>query len=254
MKKYTPKKVIDIHCHILPGIDDGSSSWEESFEMLELAKREGIEIMVATPHFKYGRHNASPVKIDALIVELKERAEKRGLEIPEIIPGNEVFFFNGFTEEYDRRSFNTLCNTDYVLTEFMPNTSFAYIKNAAEEVTGLGLVPILAHVERYECLLADTSLVRLLADIGCKIQINASTIDGKLGGKARRFVIKLLKERLVDYIGTDAHDSKRRKPVITKCIRTLYKKYDEEYIDDILYNNAMEIIDEGVLNARSQQR
>ena len=99
-------------------------------------------------------------------------------------------------------------------------------------------------MERYECLLKDSKLADELKMLGARIQINASSIAGKHGWKIKRYVCQLLKEQLVDYIGTDAHDMKSRKPEMSSCVAVLLKKkLESSYITAITYDNAMKIID-----------
>ena len=132
---------------------------------------------------------------------------------------------------------------DYVLTEFLPTDRFSYIRNAVDDVLSTGCVPIVAHVERYECMASNIENVRTIRNMGADIQINASSVTGGGGKNVKKFVHSLLKEQLVDYIGTDAHRCEgSRVPNICECSNILYKKYDEKYVDSILYGNAMDRI------------
>ncbi|MBQ9122392.1 MAG: protein-tyrosine-phosphatase, partial [Lachnospiraceae bacterium] len=212
--------IIDMHCHILPKVDDGASSLEESMEMLRLAACEGIVKVIVTPHFKAGKHNASPDGIGRRIQELQQIVDEEHLGI-EILPGNEILYFNDLLEELEAKHVLTLAGSNYVLVEFMPGDSYSRIRNAVDELVGSGYVPVIAHVERYECLLKDSKLADELKMLGARIQINASSIAGKHGWKIKRYVCQLLKEQLVDYIGTDAHDMKSRKPEMSSCVAVL---------------------------------
>lgn len=235
--------IIDMHCHILPKVDDGSSSLEESMEMLRLAACEGIVKVIVTPHFKVGKHNASPEGIGRRIQELQQMVDEEQLGI-EILPGNEILYFNDLVDELDAQKVLTLAGSHYVLVEFMPGDPYHRIRNAVDELLGGGYIPVIAHVERYECLLKDASLVTELKTLGAKIQVNASSVAGKHGWKIKRHVCQLLKEQSVDYIGTDAHDMKTRKPEMLNCVAVLLKKkFDSSYIMAITHDNAMKIID-----------
>lgn len=243
-KKTENRRFIDMHCHILPGIDDGSKDMEETMAMLRQATDEGITEFIVTPHYKHGRRNAGPKTIHRLIEEVQEEAKKRALPPIVLYPGQEVFYFADLAEKLEEEDPNilTMNDTECVLVEFMPGERYSTIRNAIDDIRGSGYIPILAHAERCECLVKDWKLIEDLRQLGCEIQINAPSITGALGGTVKKFTHKLLSEQLVDYIGTDAHDAKRRTPSIQKCMDRLYKKYDREYVDAILYENAKNLL------------
>lgn len=236
-----PDKLVDIHCHILPALDDGSRSLEESMEMLRIAAEEGITDMIATPHYKEGRHNASTGTIRARMARLQEEARRQGIDIS-LYPGNEIYYFSDLEKEMDAGRILTMAGSAYLLVEFSPTDPFTYIRNAFYDILGMGWKPILAHAERYECMLKDWRNVEELVSMGIRIQVNAASIAGELGFRVKRFVHGLIARKLVHYIGTDAHSSKGRAPRIRKCCKELYHKYDERYVDALLFGNALEMI------------
>lgn len=235
-------RMVDIHCHILPGVDDGSKSISETVGMLRCAQNEGIEAMIATPHYKHGRHNASLETIQRRIAEIREIGSAEGIDI-KIYSGSEVFFFHDIEEAFDSGKIATINNTDHLLVEFSPSVDFTYIRNAVFDICNLGLVPIIAHVERYECMLRNYSHAEVLKQIGAKLQINTSSVAGKTGRAMKKYTIKLCKNQLIDYMGTDAHDERNRKPEYRKVYAILAKVLREDYLDDIFYGNAMKLLD-----------
>lgn len=241
-KKKGKRKFIDVHCHILPGLDDGSQDMDTTIKMLKIAAKDGISEFIVTPHYKNGRKNASIKTIKERIAAVEKEAKKHGLEVA-LYPGHEVFNFGEITEGIEAGEILTMNETDCVLIEFMPGQKYSTIRNVLDYVSGEGYQPIVAHVERYECLVKDWKRVEELKQIGCEIQINASTVLGALGGPAKKFVHKLLSKELVDYVGTDAHDAKKRTPQIQKCMNVLYRKYDTDYVDAILYENALNLVE-----------
>lgn len=239
-KKKKAECIVDVHCHIMPGIDDGSRSMEETLKMLEIAQSEGITHMIATPHFKSGHHNASPEKVNGLIDDVQTAADVHGIDI-ELFQGNEILYHDELCEEVDEGKISRMNDTDYVLVEFMPSDQYQYIRNSLDEVISEGYQPIIAHVERYSCMVNDIENVREIKRMGVEIQVNASSIMGGIGKDVKKFLHKLLKEQIVDYIGTDAHRCEgSRTPQMAECADYLYKKYDEQYVDEILYLNAMD--------------
>ena len=231
----------DIHCHVLPKVDDGSGSLEESLAMLETAAREGITDMIVTPHYKEGRRNASVKTIRERLRMVQEAADERNITVT-LYPGNEVYCFEGMAEALEEGRVLTLNGTDRVLIEFSPTDSYTYIRNALDDIRGLDYIPVAAHIERYECFLKHPEYVEELKHMDAEIQVNVSSVTGAHGYGIRRFVHRLLKRRLVDYVATDAHDSERRTPAVQKCLSQLYRKYDSSYVEAVTYGNAFRLM------------
>lgn len=239
MKK---NRIVDIHCHILPGLDDGAGSMEESMEMLRIAEKAGITDIIATPHFKAGRRNPGPETIRERIRQVHREAAERGICV-NLYPGSEVLFSSGLEEALEEGKICTLNNSPYLLVEFSPGDSYRSIRNALDEVLGMELVPVIAHVERYGCMLEDWKNAESLRTMGARIQVNASSVTGKAGIRARKLAGTLLARQLVDYIGTDAHGSISRTPDMGKCIKQLDRKCEDSYIEKIVCGNAMKLLE-----------
>lgn len=240
-KKQPIRRIVDLHSHILPGIDDGSPDMETSLKMLSIAADDGITDIIATPHFKASHRNASVDTILRLIKELSIKARENNIDI-NIYPGNEVYYFSEIADYLDQGRILTLGNSDSVLIEFSPADSFAHIRSGLQEVRYMGYNPILAHVERYECMLRNPDNVRELARMNIRMQINASSVAGELGYKVKHAVIKLIDNGYIYYIGTDAHDLKKRSPIMSKAIKILDRRYEEESVNQLICNNALEIL------------
>ena len=241
-KKTVDAEMADMHCHIIPGVDDGSPDMETTLAMLRIAHENNIHRMLVTPHYKNGHHNVSPQSLLRRIGEVEAACSAEGIEM-KLFPGHEIFYFDGMEEALEEGKFCTMNDTDRVLIEFMPNEQFSYIRNALDKVRGMGYVPILAHVERYACMVDDWHRTAELKEMDIEIQVNAADITGALGGKVKSFVGTLLDQRLVDYVGTDAHDSKKRTPEAGKVLSYLYSKYDADYVRAITLENACALMD-----------
>ena len=234
--------VTDIHCHILPGVDDGAKNMDQSKEMLDIAYEEGIRIMIATPHhMPEDEDNASPEVIQEKVAQLQAYADEQGYDMT-ILPGNEVYFYSEAPELLEEGKINTMAGTDYVLVEFSPMDEGRYIRNSLAELQNMGYEPIIAHVERYDSLCKDLDRITELRDMGILIQVNVASIMGDFGKPMKAVAEKLLKKQMVDFIGTDAHSSGRRAPRVKECTEYLYKKYPAAYVDKILYANAEKYI------------
>ena len=232
-------KYIDIHCHILPRVDDGSQDMETTLEMLRIAEGEGITDIIVTPHYRSGRFRGERSMTDKRLTEVRAAMAEAGIRI-NLYPSCEIYYRSELEEKLESGTLSTMNDTEYVLVEFSPMEDYMYIRSAMEELFSIGYTPILAHAERVQCMMKKPERVRELKNMGCDIQVNAASAVGETGFLCKRFVHKILKEGLVDYIGTDAHNTDKRKPAIKKCAELLYRKYDQEYADAILYKNAAE--------------
>lgn len=232
---------IDIHSHILPGIDDGSQDFDASIQMLKQASADGIAQIILTPHNKPARHNADPLIIESLLAELRKRMEDEGIAI-KLHGGNELYYRNGLAEEIMDGKALTLAGSNYVLTEFNPMEDYDYIRYGVYSLIAEGYHPILAHAERYSKINGKANRVEDLIEMGCYIQVNAGSVMGVLGFQTKFFVRRLLKEQLVHFVATDAHDTKERGSHIRECAFFIVKKYGEDYAREILYENPMHVI------------
>lgn len=232
---------IDIHSHVLPGIDDGANNWEISMEMLEIAQKNRIRDMILTPHHKPARHSAGPGKVKALAEQLQELAGQEGISI-RLHVGNEIYYSSGAVKELEEGNVCTMAGSRYVLVEFGPADEPDYIRKGVYQLLSAGYCPILAHAERYENICARMGRVEDLVSMGCYIQVNAGSIMGQFGYGAKQTARKLLKKDLVHFVATDAHNTGKRAPVLFECARYLEKKYGEEYKDRLLRGNPLHVI------------
>lgn len=238
------RQMVDMHCHVLFGVDDGSRDLDESVKMLKIAEKNGIVRMILTPHYKESHHNPSKETLLSRFEELKKAKSEQGIKV-ELALGNEVMYFYDFRERYEQGRILTLNGTDRLLIEFHPQDEYSYVRNAVDEVLGSGFIPILAHVERFECMVRDPARAMELHDMGCEIQMNAADYMGAIGSGIRKYLMGLLDEGVIDYVGTDAHDAKRRTPDVKGCLKELYGRYDETYVHQITYSNANTIFEFG---------
>lgn len=232
--------MIDIHTHLLFGVDDGPKTMEESIEMLKYAKAQGIDAMILTPHYRHGMFAYPNEKIEENFAKLMGPSEKIGIDL---YLGTEHHVNSMILEYIENGRVRTLANTQYVLTEYKHDTEFDYIAKSTRDLLRNGYIPIVAHVERYACMHEDLDRVDWLRDVGAMIQVNANAILGMEGFKTKGFTKKLLKRGYVDFVASDSHDMVKRANNLGKCRDYLYKKYDERYVDKITYYNALEILE-----------
>lgn len=231
----------DVHCHILPGLDDGARSSEQAREMFETAYSEGIRMIIATPHNYASRNSASPEKILETIQQLESYLKEWGIPIL-LHAGNEIFYRSGVAEQLEKGQILTLAGSRYVLTEFDPYVEYSYMRDGLGELARYGFLPVLAHAERYDCLFAKKERVRELKNSGIYFQVNASSFLEKWGSEYKKRAKLLLKEDAIDLIGTDAHSNRSRAPKIAQAAAYVTKKLGTDKAKKILLENPNRIV------------
>lgn len=234
-------RYIDMHCHILPEVDDGAQSIEETRRMLTAAYEEGIRYIIATPHHHPRRGRAAPPELRRRLKEVREEAAKIG-EGMKVFLGTEIYFGQEIPDKLKDKKVLTMNRTRYVLVEFSPSDSFERIHRGIQLIQMKGYIVILAHAERYECLREDIGNVEYLDEMGALIQVNAGSITGSGGRRLKKFVKELLERELVFCVGTDAHDSRKRAPHMKKAAEYVKRKYGEDYARRIFFRNAARIL------------
>lgn len=169
----------DIHSHILPCLDDGARSIEQSIAMFRIAAMEGIHTIIATPHCYGHKKDASFEEVSATVDKMRAELEKEGILI-DLYAGNEIYYRQGVEEEIENGKIHTLAGSSYVLVEFHPQEDYAYIFRALNRLSSYGYCPILAHAERYENLYCKKGRVEELKKCGVKIH-NADLYSEQTG-------------------------------------------------------------------------
>ena len=245
---------IDLHCHILPGIDDGPSSVAETLAMLRLAHAGGTRALVATPHcFLPPYNNFDPVVLSHSfhcltehLQELRRQDEKDEyafLSEITLYPGAENYVSPEFFDALEKGNLISLNASRYVLIEFPPSLPFEVAFSAVERILQAGLFPVLAHVERYPFFQRGTKRLAGLLEMGCIAQLNASTLLGASGRGPAKLANKLLDMGLVHVIGSDAHGADVRRPDLGRAADALARKRPADRIALWLWENAARILD-----------
>ena len=226
----------DLHCHVLPFVDDGSKSLEESILMIEESINQGIKNLVLTPHYRQGVFTKDDSEIVAAFEVLKREVEKRALPI-NLFLGREITVFKEFSKLIESKNFLTLGGGKFVLIEF-PYQTEVDIEEICYSVKLNGFIPVVAHVERYSYFRNVKDVERLKKN-GVVIQVNCSPIVNKSYTEENKFVKKLLKNRLVDVVASDNHFS--RVNYMAKAYQKVKSKY-KDYADLIFKTNPEYII------------
>ena len=230
----------DMHCHILPGVDDGSKSLEMSLDMLEMEYAQGVRNVVLTPHCFAGR--TQPELINQQFEILVYRAAKRfqGLQL---YLGSELMYSDTIIEELAAGKAYTINSTNYALVEFYTDITWKSLGNALRRLGNEGYRPILAHMERYECLMRHPERVDELIGQGVIMQMNSDSVCGGLFDRQAAECRKLIETGRIHLLGTDAHRVGWREPKLGDGIRALQKKIkDEKLLQRILFENPEKIL------------
>lgn len=221
--------LIDIHSHILPKADDGSRYFGETRSMLKEAYRQGIRKVIATPHYIH-KHNKMKV---SQIAELHEKVRMLALEIApdlEVFLGEELFYYDGIVDALTSGRALTMAGTRYILVEFNTSVSFGDLFQAVRRMTLARYLPVLAHIERYQCL-RKPGCVEDLIRMGAYMQMNYSSLSGVHHLTDRRWCRKMVLDGKIHLLGTDMHRLDHRPPDITKAVEWLEKKAGQECLE-----------------------
>ena len=233
--------MIDIHCHLLYGVDDGPKKIEESIQMLKEAKSQGISAMILTPHYRHGMFQYPLDEIMEHYKKLEPYASELGIKL---YLGCESHVHSRFAKYLQTGRCLTMAESSYVLTEYSYDTSYETIYQMTSSLMMKGYIPIIAHVERYKVLAENLTNIQELRKLGARIQVNADAILGKEGFHTKKLCKKLLKDMLIDFVASDSHGAKQRSCHLKECYRYIEKKYDKAYARKLMCENPKLILGE----------
>lgn len=235
--------MIDIHTHILPGIDDGSDSLETSLEMLSLAADSGVDTLVTTPHCNIPGEYENYISddLEALWRSLETAAKQA--EIPvKLCRGMEVFATEELPELLSDGRVWTLNETRYFLTEFSFMEDPAFCWQILQECRERGFRPIIAHPERYVFVQEDPEIAYRWCRAGYGLQLNKGSLLGRFGRQAKRTADLLMEHGLAACVASDAHSSRYRTTHMEDACRYLIEVYGESYAHLLLEENPSRIL------------
>lgn len=232
--------IFDIHTHILPKTDDGSSSFSETMRMLKCASSQGIRRVAATPHYSVRYHNCSPERIRSLCEKIQNKAEEKGIDI-EIYPGQEILYKEDIPGLLAEGKLLGIAGSRYVLIEFSGGCAYSEIFRAVREIVLCGYYPVLAHVERYRELRKPGRMEEILNQ-GAYTQMNFRSVSGGMFDPGSRWCRKLLKEEMIHFMGTDMHNMGSRRPETEKALKWMRRSLGKQYLHRLLKGNAEKLL------------
>lgn len=236
--------MIDIHCHIVPKVDDGARNMEQAARILQQEYRNGVTAVIMTPHYRRGMFETPQEKIDEQFRKMQKMAQKSRSGM-KVYLGCECHTNRELVAELNAGKRPTMAGSRYVLTEFSSVHGYDIVRNQIYELVAAGYIPIVAHAERYGCLLSDPKRVEELRELGAEIQLTSGSVLGEEGWREKYFCRKLLKRRWADYIASDVHNLTDRPVNLKQCSELVEKAYGRLYAEQLFIKNPMNIIKEG---------
>lgn len=240
-KKEPEIMIADLHCHILPGVDDGAKDYREALELVRTARLDGTQLMFLTPHFR-ATYKPTPQELKEKFQEFYTAVRDDGVRMKFML-GSEVRHQSEFTRLVARNALTPMAKSRYMLLEF-PTTVFRpNVVAGIRECLDAGFVPIIAHAERYDIFRLDPTLTDEVLALGARIQLNADSVMGKWGFSVKRFCHRLIKADKAQFIASDAHDLKNRPPKLKDCYLRVRKKYGDDMARKLFWQNPRAVME-----------
>lgn len=235
--------MVDLHAHILPGLDDGAQDMEDSLGLAQLALEGGVDTLVATPHSNQeGRfENYDTPQLREVYRRLQEELKKEKLPLT-LLLGMEIYASEDIKEKIENGALIGLNQTDYYLVEFPFACDPDRIGTCLEDVLDCGKIPLIAHPERYFCVQEYPGLVYEWLRMGCLSQVNKGSLFGKFGRHAHDAVQVLLKNQLVTCVASDAHSPYMRTTYMADAREYLEERYGDDAAYRLLTQNPKAIL------------
>lgn len=248
--------MIDIHCHILPGLDDGAEDLDTSLEMAALAAESGTRILVATPHCNIPNEymNYLDEHITQTFLGLQQAIQQEGIPL-QLAMGMEVFGTDDLPLLLRMGKVATLNNTHYLLVEFYFGDDPDRVQMVLEGLLEEGVIPVVAHPERYEYVRRDPELAVDWKSMGCLLQVNKGSVVGSFGRDVQDTVHYLIQQGLADAVASDAHSPYQRTPFMEEAYEMVCDLYSVQEAQRLFWDNPACILrDEPALPGRQRRR
>lgn len=235
--------MVDLHAHILPGVDDGSQSMKESLQMVRMAADSGVRAMAVTPHCNIpdAFDNYDGEELRKKFSAFQEEVKKEGIPL-ELFIGMEVYARDNLVELIRSRKLVPLNDDRYLLIEFPFDEDGDWMTFLLDVVLENGYVPLVAHPERYHPVQADPGLAYAWACMGCALQVNKGSVLGTFGRRAGQTAMILLEHELVACVASDAHHAEYRTPHMARVEEYLRQTFGENCAQLLLWGNPARIL------------
>jgi protein-tyrosine phosphatase len=232
---------VDIHCHLLPGIDDGAASLDEALAMAAMAVADGIGTIVATPHQLGSHAKTSGGMIRTAALQFQQTLDERDLRL-RVLPGADVRIEPNLVRIIRSGEVLTLADRRrHVLLE-LPHEVYVPLDRLLAELGSAGLVGILSPPVRNQAILHQSGILRPLVDRGFLMQVTAGSLTGTFGPQIQKFSEHLIEQGLVHFVSTDAHGMKGRTPVLSRAFQRVSELAGEDTARDLCCRNPSAVV------------
>lgn len=233
--------MIDIHSHILPGVDDGARTFDDSINIVNELVSQGVTDIIATPHYvDETKYTVERKKHLELLAELREGLASEGINA-NLFLGNEIYINEKIPKLIESDVVSTLADSKYVLVELPLNNEYQNYEDVFSDLMEREYKVVLAHPERYEIAQEDYQILKDLCEIGVLLQCNLGSVTGKYGKGAQKLVKRLAKDKMIFAFGSDIHHCNNNDFVI-RAQKKLSKYYDDKELEQVLVKNPEKIL------------
>ncbi len=245
--------MVDIHTHVIPGLDDGAPDIETALGMLEIAASEGIKHLIATPHYISGERENSLSEVRSRYEELLEAAGSKGLDIT-IYLGSEVFLTPELPDLVRDGRVSSLGGSSYILIEFPMASIPVYARDVIFRLRLMDYVPVIAHPERNRLMARDPNLLYDFLEQGALSQVNSTSITGVYGRTVKEAALTILRHDMAHFVASDAHTCGGRAPRLRGAREVLLKELGRERTDALFEYNGLAVLTGGTVDAGEPER
>ena len=235
--------MIDIHAHILPGVDDGAADLDTALQMARMAADSGVTDLIATPHcnqrFRY--ENYADEELTERFVQLEQAVRDAAISL-RLHRGIEVYGTLDTAQLLQQGKLTTLCGSRYLLLEFDFSEEPSFMAHVLRSVRAEGVTPIVAHPERYRALQSDPSVLYEWVLRGIHLQINKGSLSGYFGRSAFQTAMRLLRHDLASFVASDAHGVNRRTPVLTDAYDWVQEQFSMRRAERLFQSNPDRVL------------
>lgn len=232
-------QIIDIHCHILPGIDDGAADFTESMEMAKAAAKEGIKKIIATPHHRNGSYDNYKDEIIHRTKELNQYLQSEQVKV-KILPGQETRIYGEMVEDYEKGEILTLAEVStYVFVELPSGHVPRYTEQLLFDLQMKGVTPVIVHPERNAELIQQPDKLYQFVKNGAATQVTAASVVGYFGKKIQKFTEDLIRANLTHFIASDAHNTTTRAFKMEEALEAINAKFGSDILFMLMDNSEL---------------
>ena len=236
--------MIDLHNHLLPGIDDGARKLEDALSLLRLARGDGVATVVATPHMKPGVYDNSRETILKMVAMVREAQQADEAAAVRLLPGAEVYYTADLVARARDGGLMTLGDGGrYLLLELPYHQVPIGVDDTIFHLRLAGITPLMAHPERVAYYLQDVERVVASVRLGALMQVTAGSISGRFGTAARDFALRMLERNLIHVIASDSHDARHRPPTLSEGLSAAAAVVGEEAARRMVLETPQAILD-----------